>query len=193
MSKPVKELLRNEMIKRFTGVDSIAVVGLTGVDAVSNNRLRGRLLAKGVRLMVVKNSLARQAFRESGLEPAAALLEGPCAIAFGGDSIVSVVRELLAIAKDTPALTIKAAYMDGDSFGAAQIDALSKYPTRQEAIAKVLAAILGPGAKLAAAVLGPGAKVAALLKAIQDKHEKAAGEAVPPAQPPPSTEVAASA
>ena len=173
MSKPVKELLRKEMIRRFDKVDSIAVVGLTGVSAVSNNRLRGQLLAKDIHLMVVKNSLARQAFKEVGLEAASGLLEGPCAIAFGADSIVTVVRELLAVAKDTPALTIKAAYMEGASFGADQVEALSKYPNRAEALARVSGAILGPGGKLAAAILGPGAKVGSLLKAIQDKHEKA--------------------
>jgi large subunit ribosomal protein L10 len=172
MSKPVKELLRKEMIKRFQRVDSIAVVGLTGVDAVSNHRLRGQLLAKDIHLMVVKNSLARQAFKEVRLERAAALLEGPCAVAYGADSIVTVVRELLALRKEVPALTVKAAYMEGTSFGLEQVEALSKYPTRQEAIARVVASMLGPGAKIAAAVLGPGGTIAALLKAIQDKQDK---------------------
>ena len=45
MSKPIKNLLRKEFIRRFEGITSLAVVGFTGLDAVSTNEIRGRLLA----------------------------------------------------------------------------------------------------------------------------------------------------
>ena len=64
MSKPVKALLRKELVRRLTGVDSLAVLSLVGIDGVTNNRLRQELLAKDVRVTVVKNSIARQAFKE---------------------------------------------------------------------------------------------------------------------------------
>ena len=37
MSKPVKEMLRKEITDRLAGVDSLAVVGFTGVDAVTTS------------------------------------------------------------------------------------------------------------------------------------------------------------
>ena len=171
MSKPVKDLLRKELVQRFEGVKSLAIVGLTGVDGVTNSDIRRKLLDKDIRLTVVKNSLARQAFKELDLAGAAGLLNGPCAVAYGADSIVEVVRELLALGKEAKNLQVKAALLEGDVFGADRIEELSKYPTRDEAIGRVVACMLSPAGRLAACALAPGAAVAGVLKTIEEKGE----------------------
>jgi large subunit ribosomal protein L10 len=175
MSKPVKELIRKELISRFEGLDSLAVVEFTGVDAVTTHRIRGELRDKQIRVTVVKNSLARQAFEAIGLPQARELFEGPCAVAFSVQpeevGVVSVVRELLAIRKEAPNLTVKAAVLDGEVFGSDQIEALSKFPTRDEAIGTAVQCVLSPGRNLAGCLVGPGGKIASLLKAIQEKKE----------------------
>ena len=43
MSRPVKALLRKELIGRLEGVDSLVVLSLAGVDGLANNRLRRNL------------------------------------------------------------------------------------------------------------------------------------------------------
>ncbi len=171
MSKPIKQLIRKELAQRLEGVDSLAVVGFKGIDAISTNQMRGRLLEKDIQLMVVKNSLARQAFKDIGLEGAGDLLVGPSALAFGPDGVIPVVRELLEIQKEIKGLVVKAAILEGEGYDEGQIDALSKFPTREEAIAKLVSCVLAPGAKLAAAVLGPGKKIASLIKTIEEKQD----------------------
>jgi large subunit ribosomal protein L10 len=173
MSKPVKELVRKELMKRLEGVSSLAVIGFTGLDAIATHGIRSNLVKKDIHVTVVKNALAKQAFKELGLTSASELLEGPCAIAYGSDSVVSVVRALIELGKDAKALTIKGAVMEGAIFRQAEIDALSKYPTRDEAIANLVAAVLSPGRKLAAALLAPGSKLASILKTIEEKAPKA--------------------
>lgn len=171
MSKPIKEMMRKELIRRFAGIESLAVVGFVGLDAVATNIVRGRLKEKQMRLTVVKNSLARQAFKEIGLSQAGDLLDGPCAIAYGGESIVDVVRELISIGKETPALTVKAALLDGEAFvGGERVLTLSNYPTRDEALATVVACALGPAGRLAGCLKAPGGKIAGILKTIEDNH-----------------------
>ena len=76
MSKPVKEMLRKELVKRFDGVTSAAIVGFTGIDTISTLNIRRRLHAKGIGLTVVKNSVARQAFKSVGMDAAMGLLDG---------------------------------------------------------------------------------------------------------------------
>ncbi len=169
MSKPVKELLRKELINRLEGVDSLAIVDLTGIDGQTNYLIRGRLRDKGISLTVVKNSLARQAFKLVGLDSACELLDGPCALVCGGDSVVDVVRELLDIGTETEQLEVKGAVLEGEAYGADRIAELSKYPTRDEALANVVACALAPGARLAGALKGPAGKIAALIKAIEEK------------------------
>ena len=185
MSKPVKALIRDELARRLEGVTSLAIVGLTGVDAITATDIRKRLGEKEIRLLVVKNALARQAFKASGLDVACDLLDGPCALAYGGDNVVSTVRELLDIKKEqAKTLVVKAAVMDGEAFGSDRIDALSKFPTRDEAIGKIVSCALAPGMKLAACILAPGSKIASLVKTIEESHEEEPAEEAPAEEAP---------
>lgn len=187
MSKPVKEMLRKELVKRFDGVTSAAIVGFTGIDTISTLNIRRRLHAKGIHMTVVKNSVARHAFKSVGMDAAIGLLDGPCAVAYGADSVVTVVRELMAIGKDNKKLVIKSAVLEGNVFAADQIEALSKYPNRAEAISNVVGCILSPGKKLAACLIGPGSKVASILKTVQENAEKAGAAPAPAADAPAAT------
>lgn len=177
MSKPVKELIRKELVRRFEGLSSLAVVDFRGLDAVTTNQLRARLREKDIRVTVVKNSLARQAFKQVGLDAAAGLLNGPSAIAYGSDSVVTVVRELLGLGAEAPNLTVKAALLEGEVFGPERIEELSRYPTREEALGKLVQSVLSAGSRLAGCVIGPGAKVASLLKAIEEKRKPGEAQA----------------
>jgi large subunit ribosomal protein L10 len=186
MSKPVKELIRKELQQRLEGVTSLAVVGFTGLDAVATNRVRGRLLEKSIRMTVVRNALARQAFRQVGLDGAVGLLDGPCAITYSLDAdqgaLITMVRELKAIGKEFPALTVKAALMDGDVYqGEEDVTALSRYPTREEALSQLLGSILSPASSVASCIVAPGGQVASLIQAIEEKAGEGAGEAAPAA------------
>ena len=188
MSKPIKQLIRNELTSRLDGVDSVAVVDLTGIDAITTNQIRSRLTDKDIRLNVVKNSLAKQAFKDVGLEAASDLLDGPCALAWGADSIIDVVRELRDIAKEVNELELKGALLDGDLFEAGRMAELANYPTREEAIGQIAQAITSPGAQLAGCLIAPGGAIASLLKTIE---EAADGEPEPAAEEAPAEEPAA--
>lgn len=186
MSKPVKALLRNELVKRLSGVDSLAVISLSGVDAVSANTLRRQLRTKNIRVTVVKNAVAKQALKEVGLDKANSLLEGPCALAVGGESVVSIVRELIEQVKTIKTVGLRGALMENEVFGPERLEELSKYPTRKEAIAGLVALVLSPGSRLAGAVRSPGGKLAGAVKAIEDKAPKAEEAAAAEAAPAPA-------
>ncbi|NBB96055.1 MAG: 50S ribosomal protein L10 [Planctomycetes bacterium] len=175
MSKPVKQMIRNELAGRFADVTSVAICGFTGLDADQTYMMRGRLAEKDINFTVVKNSMARQAFGDVGLAAAKELLEGPCAVAWGSDSIVSVVRELLDIKKQAPPLEIKAALLEGQIFtGDDDIKRLSNFPTRDEAIADVVGCVLSAGANIAGCLVGPATQIAGILKTIEERDEQEA-------------------
>ncbi|MFW6154535.1 MAG: 50S ribosomal protein L10 [Planctomycetota bacterium] len=174
MSKPVKSLLRKEFGRRLEGVTDMAVVSVIGIDGNTNNRLRGELLDKGIHVMVVKNAMARQAFNDLGIGAVGELLDGPCAVAYGADSVVDVVREIVGRAREIPELSVKGAYMDGELYaGPERVEQLSKFPTRGEALGKLAGAARGPGAKIAGALIGPGGVIAGVLKALEERGETA--------------------
>lgn len=177
MSKPVKALLRKEFIRRLEGVDSMVVLSLAGVDGVANNELRRSLREQDVRLTVVKNSIARQALKEAGLESVLELVDGPCAFAIGGQSAVTVVRDLLERGRDIPALRLRGALMEGTVFGPDRVEELRWYPTHGEALSNLALLVTAAGGRLGAALTGPGGRIGGILKALEDRGEGPPAEA----------------
>jgi len=172
MSKPVKGLIQNQYEQLFEGYDGVVVIDMCGVDSNANNALRGELAAKGIKVTVVKNSLARKAVAGTNLEPIVNVLDGPCAFAFGSESVVNVARELMPKVKELEKLEFKGAVLDGELFEAGDVERLSKFPTRDEAIADVLGCILGAGGNLVGAIVGPGSTLGGQIAQIEEKLEK---------------------
>lgn len=173
MSKPVKDILTRDYLRRLEGVDDALLLSIRGVSANQNNQLRLGLAEKQIRVTVIRNNLARRALAGGPMSGLSPLLEGPSALAYGAESVVDVARELVAWAKKIKQLELKGAILDGQLFeGAKGVEALSKYPTRDEAVAQAVTLILSPGRNLMAQVKGPGARISGIIKAIEEKLEK---------------------
>ena len=172
MSKPIKNLITNAYKDKFGDLEGAVVIDIRGVASNDNNELRTKLAKKSISVSVVKNSLAKVAFTGTAIEGINDLLEGPSAMVYGGNSVVEVARELIDAVKKMPNVDFKGAIMEGQVFGPNQIEALSKYPTREEAQAQVVQLILSPAQNLVGAVLGPGRSIASLVKAIEEKLEE---------------------
>lgn len=179
MSKPVKNLITEDYKRRFDGLSGAVLVDVRGMEANDNNNFRAGLAEKSIKITVVKNSQAKRAFEGTDLEGLSAMLDGPSALVYAvsdDSSVVSVARELLDWAKKLDKLEFRGAILDGIMFGPDQIEALSKYPTKEEAQAKVVTMLLSPARNLVGAVKAPAGNIAGILKTIQEKLEK--GEAI---------------
>lgn len=177
MSKPVKDMIIAEYRTRFTGVTGAVVVEVRGLDAAANNRMRNRLRAGGVRVTVLKNDLARQAFADGPLAALDPALSGPNALVYSDRSVVDVAREIVKFATEAKEMELKAACLDGVFFpGKAGVERLSRFPTREEAQAKIITLALSPARKVVGCVVSPGSRILGVVKALEKKLEK--GEAI---------------
>ena len=178
MSKKVKDLLTADLKKRFNDLEGVAVINPRGISANKNHGIRRRLHAKGLRMTVVKNTLARRATDGTKLAGFEKLLDGPSAVIYGKASIPAIAKLLLEEKKTDEKLELRGAFFDGEVYlGDKGMEQASKLPTREEAISALVAALLGPGSKLAAALKGPGGTLGAILKTIEENAKKKEAEA----------------
>ncbi|HEY3246469.1 MAG TPA: 50S ribosomal protein L10 [Phycisphaerae bacterium] len=173
MSKPLKEMVTDTLRRRFDGLDSACVVDLTGLDVVRTHRLRQELRAKSIRMHVVKNSLARRAFKGGPLEALGEALEGPSALVTGGTSVMDVAKELVRWSKEFPKLKLKRAIIEGER-NLVPVEEVARMRGRRELIGELLMLISSPGRAIAGCAQSPGGKIAGCLKALAEKHDETA-------------------
>jgi large subunit ribosomal protein L10 len=186
MSKKVKNLIQREVESRLKDVDSVAVLNPRGINAIKTNLIRRRLHEKGMRMMVVKNTLAKRATANSKLKGFEILLDGPSAVVYGKASVSAIARALLDEKKNDDSLELRGAFFDGEIYvGEAGVKQVSKMPTREEALGLVVAAMLGPGRKLGGILKGQAGIIAGIIKSVEEKAKdrEAAAPAVAAAAP----------
>ncbi len=177
MSKPIKNLIVDSYKKKFEGQTGAMVIDIRGMPSGVATTFRDGLYKEGIKITVVKNSLAKAAIAKTLLEGVGKMLDGSSAVVYGGSSVVHIARLLVDKIKDMPTLTVKGAIMDGELFeGADRIKALSKFPTKEEAQAQVIQIFLGAAGQLIGAITGVGNQIAGIVDQVAKKLEK--GEAI---------------
>ena len=101
-----------------------------------------RSLGENANYAVVKNTLAKIAATEVGIEGFDDLLTGPTAIAFINGDVVEAAKGLRDFAKANPALVIKGGVLDGKSLDAAEIAKLADLESREVLLGKLAGGML---------------------------------------------------
>jgi len=140
------------------------------------NRLRGLCFDKGIKMQVVKNTLAIKALEQGDEEKGyAAIMD-----AFKGTSAVLFTEVSNAPAKviqefrrDSPKPLLKAAYIDTAVFmGDDQLEALANLKSKEELLGEILTLLQSPMSNLMSA-LGSGSNtLAGLLKTLETRGEE---------------------
>ncbi|MBL4852435.1 MAG: 50S ribosomal protein L10 [Gammaproteobacteria bacterium] len=139
--------------------------GLT-VDEMT--QLRAQARATGVKLRVVKNTLARRALKETDYACMTESLVGPLLLAFSLEEASSGAKLIHDFAKEHDNLKVKIVALAGKLLQPEDIKALASMPSRDEAIALFMAVMRAPIEKLVRTANEPVAKFVRTVAAVRD-------------------------
>jgi large subunit ribosomal protein L10 len=174
MSKRIKDLIISDLRQRIGDCRDMLVVDYSELDGGTANTMRNKLRKQNIRMLGVKNSLARRALSDIGLKALEGFLAGPSALVYGGADIVALSKEIAKWAKDIDKLKIKGGMLDGAPISKAEVDSLSKSPSREELLGRVVMLMLSPGASIGGALLGSGGTLVGQFKSLAEKQPDAA-------------------
>lgn len=176
MSKRVKGMLIDTILKRIGDARDMLLIDTSKLDANTANRFRIALREKEIEALTVQNTLARKALNSAGVTSLDSLLQGPSTLVWGGEDVVALSKEIAKWAKEVEELEIKGGTVEGEPLDSSGVDALSKSPSREELLSQLAGMLLSPGAQLAGALLGPGGMLASQFKQISEGDEAEGGE-----------------
>jgi large subunit ribosomal protein L10 len=101
-------------------------------------------------------------------------LLGPCVLAFSLEDPGAGARLFKDFAKENEAFEIKALSVGGELLPAAQIDALAKLPTRDEALTLLVAVIQAPIVKVVRTLNDIPGRVTRIVSAVGEQKQQSA-------------------
>ena len=144
-----------------------------GMTVAQMTELRAEARRRGLYLRVIRNTLAQRAMAGTKFECLDGEFKGPTLLAFSRQEPGAAARLLKDSVQQYEALKIKALSIDGQLLDASQIDRVASLPTREEALAQLLAIMLAPAAKLARTLNEVPGKLARTLAAVRDAKQAA--------------------
>ena len=171
MKKEVKDTIIAELGAKLKEYSHFYLVDLAGLNAEATSNLRRKCFKSEIKMIVVKNSLLREAFQASDIdfEPMYDSLKGTTAVMFCNTA--NVPAKLLKEYKKEGVPALKAAYAEETIFGADQLEALVALKSKNEVIADIVALLQSPAKNVVSALQSGANTIHGLLKTLGERPE----------------------
>lgn len=138
MNRDDKAQVISEFADSIGKATNAFLIEFKGITVPQVTELRKQVRETGSDYLVVKNTLALIAVKDSPLVQLREQFSGPTAVAFNTTDAVALAKTLTKFAKDVPAVTFKGAMLNGQIVPASEIQNIANLPSREELIAKLL-------------------------------------------------------
>ncbi len=140
----VKETSGSRIKDSFKSSKGLIIVKYSGVSSPDMSSLRKTLKGAGANLFVVKNSVARRAMKELGLNDLIGSVEAPCGMIFFKDEPVDTSRVLCTFRKDHDKLVLEGGILIDKLLTRKDIETMSKLPSKDVLRAQVVMTLNAP-------------------------------------------------
>lgn len=173
MARTDKNAAIAELTENFRNSSAVIVTEYRGLTVAQLKDLR-RSFGENATYSVSKNTLARIAAHEAGIEGLDDALKGPTALAFVSGDIATVAKSMKTFAKENPALVVKAGVLEGTVLDAEGVGKLADLESREVLLAKTAGALKASLYKAAYVFTAPLVKTVRTVDALREKQETAA-------------------
>ncbi len=153
---------------------SLVVADARGVAVSEITDLRKTARENSVQLRVVRNSLARRAFKDTNFDCVSDTLTGPSLFGFSMEDPGAAARIFKDFAKENENFQVKGLSVSGQFLSADQLDVLALLPTREVALSKLVSVVIAPTNKLVSTLNDLPTKLIRVLAAVRDQKQMAA-------------------
>jgi large subunit ribosomal protein L10 len=174
MPRPDKIEAVQEIAHDLKATDVYYFVDYRGLSFAEATELRARLVKADASLKVVKNTLAKIAAAEAGVEGLTELLQGPTAIAYCHGDPAKVAKVIQDFIKEKKKAAIRGGKLQHSVLSAGDVDRLATLPSREQLIAQVVGLMAAPLSGLVNVLNGPIRGLVVVLAGVQEKQANAA-------------------
>ncbi|MCH9843045.1 MAG: 50S ribosomal protein L10 [Gammaproteobacteria bacterium] len=153
---------------------SLVIADARGVNVTHMTILREKAREQNIEIRVVRNTLAKLAFKGTDFECVNEVLAGPSLFGFSMEDPGAAARLFKEFAKDNDKFEVKALSISGQLLDNGQIDVLAKLPTLEQALGQLACVTLAPITKLVRTFNEVPTKVTRVVGAVRDKKQEAA-------------------
>lgn len=145
----VKETSKDRIKDTLKESQSVFIIRYSGLSSPDITTLRQSLKGANTSIFVIKNSVARRALLDSGLESLSKVVDGPCGFVFVKGDPIATSRILCDFSKNHEPLRLQGGFLRDKILEEKDIQALSRLPAREVLLTQIVIALNSPISKLA--------------------------------------------
>ena len=144
MNRDDKARFVSEFTEGIGQATNAFLIDFKGITVPQVTELRKQVRDTGSDYVVVKNTLALIAVKDSPLVALKEQFSGMTAVAYNKTDAVALAKALTKFAKDVPTVQFKGALLNGQIVPAAEIQNIANLPSREELVSKLLFLMQSP-------------------------------------------------
>jgi large subunit ribosomal protein L10 len=167
MNRAEKKQTVDSLKAQFRAINSAFLINYRGLKVNPATELRRKIREFDGTYLVVKNTLALRATKDTKWESLGPYFEGPTAVAYHPKDVVGLAKLLVEVSKNNPNVEFKAALVEGKVVPASEIQTIASMPSREVMLSKLVFLLKAPLQRLAYVLKAPMRDLGLVLKQVQ--------------------------